>query len=172
MSVDEIRSNLDFNYSYNGEKFLKNFDETHETDLNSEFEIGADSGDEELESDDVSQVADSLVARVKYQQENYIEKVFCFQQSYVIIATLKGERLTVCQFCYTLYLYFRSENCVHKHVNTHSKRLLKTCVEDLHCHFCNRSLYLVVLPNVCVTCNNSVTDIKIDQETKVPVLPK
>lgn len=88
---------------------------------------------------------------------NYGNKEMCVIQSYIVVKSRLGGLYSICHSCYHLHA---TGVCFgkHEHVNTHFRRSLVCCeTSDMRCATCKNPLFMVVTPEVCVTCNTPKT---------------
>ena len=62
-----------------------------------------------------------------------------------------GGMYSVCHSCYYLCATEQSSG-KHTHVNSHYKRAIDCCDDDIKCRVCKQNLYQVISPEVCVMC--------------------
>lgn len=83
---------------------------------------------------------------------NFLNSDVCVTQSYIIVTSTGGGMYSVCHYCYYLCA-LEIPNGKHIHVNTHYKRSIYCCEEDLICKVCEQNLFQVISEKVCVKCN-------------------
>ena len=162
--VINIYPDFDVN-KFNEDQFAKNLEILVQQDVNNHIIIHVDCGDEDLELDSSEENAQ---INAKYVQApgytNFSQQILCVFQSYVIIQTPIPKK-TLCYSCYYIHQLFLPESSFHQHVNTHIKRNLEHSNMDLHCFMCNKLLYQLVNPNVCLLCNKSQNTIEAYWDT-------
>lgn len=170
VNINEIVSEFDYLDLEEEDNFNEKMLQLNEEDVNNEVLIEADSGDEDLELDVAEDIASINVKLLPTpNQTNYLNKVFCVSQSYVIVET-KFKKNTLCHYCYYIHQFFLQGGS-HNHVNTHIKRSLKFSNLDIHCETCKRSLYLLMSPDVCLQCNSGNKNIEAYWDTNIPIVP-
>lgn len=94
---------------------------------------------------------------------NYFYRNLCVMQSYIIIKSNTGGMYSVCHSCY-LFHALRQPYGKHTHVNSHYKRTMLCCENELRCQVCNANLFQIISPEVCVVCNKGQI-VSIDNHT-------
>lgn len=169
--LEDVIPFVDYNNDFIDKKFEESLDKVLNFDVNNFAQIDAESGDSDIEEDQEEDSASAKVSMVKHKITNFTEKIFCVTQSYTVIHTVTdNKKNTLCHFCYYLYQYYQQGGS-HNHVNTHIKRKLKHSIHDLHCELCSRSLYQIILPEVCLLCNSASKTLEADLQTKIPLVP-
>lgn len=167
--LEELLPFVDYN-EFDEEKFEVCFKKILNFDVNNFVRLDGDSEDSDIEEDHEDECASANMSTIKYKDTNFIEKILCVFQSYVIIHTVTdNNKNTICHYCYYLYQYYRQGGS-HSHIHTHVTRKLKYSVNDKHCDMCSRCLYQMVLQEVCIYCNNAKIKLDIDLETKIPIV--
>lgn len=169
--LENLIQGVDYNNDFIEERFESGFNKLLDYDVNNFVEIAGDSGDSDIEEDQEEDVSSANVSVLKQRVQDYSEKIFCVTQSYVVIHTVVDNvKNIICYFCYSLQQHYKQGGS-YTHVSTHIKRKLKNSVRDLHCQLCCRSLYQLVLPQVCLLCNNRSKSVEADPTTKIPIVP-
>lgn len=169
VNIEFLVSQFDYG-EFNEHNFEAAFSDMQSEDTNNFAIVEVESGDEDIELDVEDDMASINMALTRSpQQDDYLNKVFCVTQSYVIVRASRVR--TLCYFCYYLHQFFLESASTHNHVNTHIRRKLRNSNQDLHCAMCFRALYQIILPEACLQCNHGSRHIEADWDTNIPIIP-
>lgn len=143
-----------------------NFNIIQNKDIQNNMEIDSASDDSEPEEVE-DEAATGIVKKVKAYGYQFINKLFCVIQNYVVVKTSPDNTpRTLCQFCYCLHQY-PFPNYSHYQINTHMRRKLHWAKRELVCFVCGRDLYQIIHCRMCLICNKA-ENMEVDQNSMLP----
>ena len=135
---------------------------TEDTDSDSEDSAFEDDGDVMCGNETLIRI--KKIRTSDALKPNYLQRMVCVTQSYIVIVSRSGGVYSLCHHCY----YNHANNVVlgeHSHVNTHYRRSNECCTNELCCTLCEANLSQIVTPEVCIICLGSTKTTSIANHT-------